>query len=127
MKNTMIKSTNLETAGYMTCPTKNVEKLIALIFECGTEVETFEIGTMPLESLPEEVQEKVKSILKAFNEVTVIFEHGKFDVSTGHFLKANYHHDYFVCGDYKQEDVYTIEERRQNFIEEFGYAPCYLN
>ena len=40
--------------------------------------------------------------------------------------KGNYHYDHFVCGRYLQTEVYTKEERRQNFIEEFGYAPCYL-
>ena len=90
------------------------------------KVESFTSGAMPLEALPEDIQEKVKSTLKAFDEVSVDYEHGRFNVFAGYCVKKNYHYDHFVCGRYLQTEVYTKEERRQNFIEEFGYAPCYL-
>lgn len=126
MTNTMIKTTNLEDVLYITCPTKNVSKFIELVCEYDTEVETFEVGSMPFEALPQNVQERAKEILKAFSEVSVVYENREFNVSAGICLKANYAHDHFSCGRYKQEDIYTKEERKQNFIEEFGYAPCYL-
>ena len=125
--NAMIKVTNKagETT-YFSIPEQNAEKFLELIAEFEATYEIFPSGQMPLEALPEEISAKAKNILKAFSEVSVTFERGQFTASAGMGIYAHYAHDHYVCGRYNQEAVYTKEERRQNFIEEFGYAPCYL-
>lgn len=125
--NAMIKVTN--KAGeitYFSIPEQNANKFIELIGEFEATYEVYPSGQMPLEALPEEISTKAKDVLKAFSEVSVTFERGQFTVSTGIGIYAHYAYDHCVCGRYKQEAVYTKEERRQNFIDEFGYAPCYL-
>lgn len=86
---------------------------------CGATYKVFEVGKMPLSELPEEVQSKVKSILKAYNRVNVVFEYNEFHVSTSTCIKSSYNYDHFVCGRYNADEVYTPEERRQNYIECF--------
>ena len=74
--------------------------------------------------LPKEVQEHVKSILRAYSEETVCFENGKytFDLT----IKAKYAPDYEYIGTYYAKDVYTEEERVVNYCEEFhSYPPEY--
>lgn len=121
----LLKVTANENTTYHTCPEENANKLKALFEEYEATVEVFNYP-VPLEALPEETQTKAKNILKAFNEVSVTYERRQFTVSAGIGVYANYANDHMVCGRYKQEEIYTKEERRQNFIEEFGYAPCYL-
>lgn len=87
---------------------------------CGATCKIFEVGKMPLSELPEEVQNEAKSILKAYNSVNVVFEYNKFHVSTSICIKSSYNFDHFVCGRYNADEVYTPEERRQNYIECFG-------
>lgn len=122
MKNIMIKS----NGAYITFPANKAEEAKKLMSTITTDFELFNVSQMPLKALPTEIQDKVKAILRAYNEVNVTFEHGEFRASASYGIKSSYGHDYFVCGYYKQEDVYTKEERKQNFFEEFGYFPCYM-
>lgn len=92
---------------------------------CGAEYEVFEQTQMPLASLPAEVQAEVKSRLKAYSRCNVVFEYNRFTVSCGVCIKSHYNYDHFVCGEYKADEVYTLEERRQNYFDSFGYAPCF--
>ena len=62
------------------------------------------------EQLPEEVQEQVKEILKAYNSTSVTFENGKYHFG-GYSLKATYASDYEVVGEYTADDFFTKEER----------------
>lgn len=87
---------------------------------CGATYKIFEVGKMPLSELPEEVQNEAKSILKAYNSVNVVFEYNEFHVSASTCIKSSYNFDHFVCGRYNADEVYTQEERRQNYIECFG-------
>lgn len=87
---------------------------------CGATYKVFEVGKMPLSELPEEVQNEAKSILKAYNSVNVVFEYNEFHVSASTCIKSSYNFDHFVCGRYNANEVYTPEERRQNYIECFG-------
>ena len=86
---------------------------------CGATYKIFEVGKMPLSELPEEVQSEVKSILKAYDRVNVVFEYNEFHVSASTCIKSSYNYDHFVCGRYNADEVYTPEERRQNYIECF--------
>ena len=121
----LFRVTNSDSTMYTTCPEENASKLKELFEECDAEVEVFNYP-VPLEALPEETQAKAKDILKAFSDVSVTYENRQFTVSASIGLYAQYAYDHMVCGRYRQEEVYTKEERRQNFIEEFGYAPCHL-
>lgn len=92
---------------------------------CEAEYEAFPQCKMPLTALPAEVQAEVKSRLKAYSRCNVVFEYNRFTVSCGVCIKSHYNYDHFVCGEYKADEVYTLEERRQNYFESFGYAPCF--
>lgn len=94
------------------------------VSEVKTETYT---GDLKFEQLPIEVQEEVKSTLRAFDRCYVVYENLNFKVSASIGITASYAKDHYFCGEYKAKDIYTLEERRKNFIEEFGYAPTYLN
>ena len=129
MKNTMIKATSKQgVTVYVTCPTATHKEFISLLESCGNleKAETFEVAKMKLSDLPTEVQEKVKSLLRAYDNANVVYEHSKFEVSPHCCIQSSYACDHFVCGRYTAEEVYTKEERLRNFIKEFGYAPCYI-
>jgi hypothetical protein len=121
----LFKVTANDATTYHTCPTENQNKLRELFEEFGATVEVYDYP-VALEVLPEETQNEVKNTLKAFGEVTVTYQNRKFDVSAAISVTSHYAYDHMVCGRYLQENVYTREERRQNFLEEFGYVPCYL-
>lgn len=73
-----------------------------------------------LNELPKEIQESVKYILKAYDEVYVTFEYGKYDVSVGICIKSKYGKDHKFIGTFKAEDIFTEEERYKNYKETFG-------
>ena len=98
----MVVVNNVKGTAYIVTPRKNVDQMIDLVKETAfnNTVEVFAVGEMPLETLPEEIKNKVDIILQDFNKCSVIHEHGKFTVEVGCCIKAKYHHDYFVCGTY---------------------------
>jgi hypothetical protein len=73
--------------------------------------------------LPQEIQEKAKQTLRVFDEVNVIFEYGKYHVSTGIAIKKVYAPDHEVIGRYFANEIYTPEERIIHYIEEFLSYP----
>jgi len=73
--------------------------------------------------LPQEVQEKAKNTLKAYDEVNVIYEYGEYHVSVGVALKAQYAPDHEVIGRYRAEDIFTDNERIINYVESFHDYP----
>ncbi len=126
-KNNMIKITNTNGAFYCTAFVETADMVLNFMkelaeqkSELNTVFEMFEIAKMPLEKLPEDIQTEVKNTLKAFNTCTVVYEYGKFHASASTCIKSDYNFDHFVCGHYLAEEVYTFEERRQNYIEVFG-------
>ena len=124
MTNTLFKVNNSLGTHFMAIPFNSSSEIKEILNTLpDTEFTSFEVGTVNLEELPENTQKEVKSILKAFDEVTVTYERSQFTVSTGTFISAHYPTDHFVCGTYYQKKVYTPEERKTNFLEEFGYLP----
>lgn len=120
--NNMIKVTNCKATVFVSIRVTETKKMCELFDEYASEnpeinltYKVFKAGEMPLEELPEDIQNQVRNILRAYHSVTVTFENGK----------NSYNWDHFVAGTYKDSDVYTEEERKQNYIEEFGYAPCF--
>ena len=73
--------------------------------------------------LPVEVQDQVLQILKAYDEVDVIFEGGKYHFEVASVLKMNYAPDFEYVGTYCAEDLYSPEQRDLNYIETFGCEP----
>lgn len=73
------------------------------------------------EQLPQEVQEHIKMTLKAYDEIFVTYENGRYQY--GMCLKANYAADHEVIGTFYKEEVYTPQELIENYIEEFHSFP----
>ncbi len=127
MKNDMIKITCIDGTNFLTSLDYTAEKMAELIDESSKHMperklsyKVFKSGEMPLEELPELIQTQVKSVLRAYPRCTVTYEYGKFSVSAGCCIKNHYNFDHYVAGTYWDSDVYTEEERKQNYIEEFG-------
>lgn len=120
MKNVMIK--NLKN-GDMGAISKNMANYFIKAFNLtvGEELEYYEAGQVPFEELPEYVQIEVLDVLKAYDRVHVTFANGKFTVMAATFILDKYPFDFCSCGTYYAKDLYTEEERRQNFFESFGY------
>lgn len=130
MLNDIIRFTNDVCQAWITAPAGQADEMAEYIANAaqslnGTapEMKIFKTGEVPLADLPEEVQKDVRGILRAFDVCHVEYEHGAFRAGTCVCLQATYPADHFVAGSYRAEDVYTPEQRRENFIEEFGYAP----
>ena len=128
MKN-LIKVTNETQTWYFTVDEewatefkKNVEHANTSVTSVQVEILTYPV---PLEKLPDEIQAKAKDILKAFDTVHVNYENGSFEVTTLTYLTAYRPDDRMVCGTYNAKEVYTAEERKQNFFESFGYYPYF--
>lgn len=79
--------------------------------------------TEAFEALPEDVQKKARSHLRAFNECLIVFEYGEFQVGGGSCIKAVYAPDHKVYGFVYADDIYTPEERICNYIEAFHDYP----
>lgn len=71
--------------------------------------------------LPENVQQKIKNTLRAYDTVTVFFENG--DYHFGICLKAHYADDHEYIGHYSADEIYTEEERILNYVNEFQCYP----
>jgi len=77
-----------------------------------------------LNTLPIEEQESIKRTLRAYDEVVVFFENGKY--THGVCLKSSYAPDHEYVGTYRADEVYTEDERIENYINEFNcYPPNY--
>ena len=73
--------------------------------------------------LQEEVKKQVLKTLKAYDEVNVIFENSKYQLTVASVLRMNYDADFQFVGTYYAEDLYTPEQRDLNYIETFGCEP----
>lgn len=121
----LFKVTSNGNTQYDTCPEENQNKLKELFEECGCEVEIYNYP-VPFKAFPKDVQEEIKKILRAYDEVNVTFEMRKFHVSPNVSICSSYPYDHMVCSRFHVTQMYTKEERRQNFFEEFGYVPFWL-
>ena len=72
-------------------------------------------------TLPIELQDRIKSYLRCFNDVNVTYENGEY--SFGICLKKKYADDFEYIGTYKAADVYTEDERILNYVNEFQSYP----
>lgn len=124
MKRNMIKvtNTNNNATAHIVVAQRGTNEMLDCLNELGEPliIKVFELCKMPLEELPDDIQAKAKEVLKAFNNVNVTFEYNRFEVSASCCIKSHYNYDHFVCGRYNAKEVYTAEERRQNYRECFG-------
>lgn len=74
---------------------------------------------------PANVQESIMETLKAYNQVHVSYEDGNYRVSTAIGIKASYGQDHRYVGTVYSTDVYTLEERTENYIECFHDYPIW--
>lgn len=75
--------------------------------------------------LPVEIQAKAKRILKAYDKVYVDYEYGEYHVSVGVAIKTSYAEDHKFVGEYKAEEIYTENERAENYINTYGSYPSF--
>lgn len=125
MTNSMIHFTNNENTVdlWLACPEENALAIAEKFKKLSNETisaKIYEVGSVPFEDLPEAVKDDIKNILKTYHTVYVHFECGHFHTGAWYGIKASYPADYFVVGEYKDTEIYTLEERRQNYIEVFG-------
>lgn len=85
----------------------------------------YAISKEELNKFPEEVVKEVMSILKAFQNTNISFENGQYHVSPHTSIKSSYASDHKVLGTVYVEDIYTEEERTQNYIEVFKDYPIW--
>lgn len=83
------------------------------------------ISKEELSKLPEQVQEEVRSTLRVYNECNVTFEYGRYEVSASVSIKSKYAPDHKFIGVAYVDDIYTLEERTQNYIEVFHDYPIW--
>jgi hypothetical protein len=79
--------------------------------------------TTRFNELPANVREEIKNTLKAYDEVFVVYEYGKYHVGVGVSLKAKYAPDHKVIGTFYADDIFTKDERAINYIESFHEYP----
>lgn len=71
--------------------------------------------------LPAELQERIKNYLRAYDECPVFYENGRYDFTI--CIKKEYAPDHEYIGTYKAKDIFTEEERIENYINEFVCYP----
>lgn len=78
------------------------------------------------ETLPQATQEEVKNTLKAYDNCFVNFQNGEYKVNTSIGILSKYPKDFKSIGEVSSHDIYTREERIENYINEFmGYPIDY--
>jgi hypothetical protein len=83
------------------------------------------ISKEELEKLPEEVVAQVKNDLKAYNECDITYENEKYHIGCC-MIKDHYAADHKFIGVAYAEDIYTLEERIENYRNEFHCEPYSL-
>lgn len=74
--------------------------------------------------LPQDVQNKIKATLHVYDKAHVVYEYGEYHVSSGICLKAEYAADHKFIGTYTAEELFTEEERIENYINTFNDYPA---
>ena len=72
-----------------------------------------------LERLPKELVESVKGTLKAYRETCITYENGNYKEMPAYGICSSYARDFKVIGYVRDEDIYTLEERIENYENEF--------
>ena len=79
-----------------------------------------------INNLPLNVQTDVREVLRSYNSASVWYEYGEYHVSTGACIKAQYGADRKDFGTIIAAEVYTADERIENYCNSFAdYPPQY--
>lgn len=79
-----------------------------------------------IERLPVETKNDVYETLKSYNEANIIFEDGKYKVTTWTGVYSTYSKDFKFVGVITKDVLYSIEEQIINYMESFHeYHPLY--
>ena len=81
------------------------------------------ISKIELEKLPEHIVKEVRDTLKAYDECHILYQNGKYETSVGIGIYNTYPEDYKFIGTAYVDDIYTIEERTQNYLTVFHDYP----
>ena len=81
---------------------------------------------MKLSEFTVEVQEQVKSTLKAYDSCSITRSNGKYTVGTGTCIKTDYAEDHTVYR-FNKDDVYSEKEQILNYVNEFKSYPIEYN
>ena len=74
------------------------------------------------ETLPEHIKEDIRNTLKAYDKCYVNFQNGEYKVTIAIGILSEYPKDFKVIGTIHNHDIYSREERIENYINEFmGY------
>lgn len=71
--------------------------------------------------LPENIQNEIKEYLRAYDEVDVTYENGRYHFGT--YLKKQYGTDFEPIGVFKAKEFFTAEERIVNYVNCFHAYP----
>lgn len=72
-------------------------------------------------TLPVELQEEIKDILRVYDSVPVFYENGTYHFSS--VIKKSYAPDHQFIGVYHASDIFDERERMLNYINEFQDYP----
>ena len=78
-----------------------------------------------LSVLSEEDKKKAMNILKIYDKVYIYIEDGVYHITTNIFIKSSYSSDHKFLGEIKVDEVYSLEERTENYIESFHDYPIW--
>jgi hypothetical protein len=79
-----------------------------------------------LESYPTELVEQVKKTLRAYDETYITYENGEYKEMPMFGVYGTYAKDYKFIGAVRQEDIFTLEERIENYESVFKEEAYYL-
>jgi hypothetical protein len=78
---------------------------------------------MRFNELPEAIQSEAKAILECYDDVHVLYEYGKYEVTIGIAITKTYAPDHEYIGKYTAKEVYTDNERMINYLKSFREYP----
>lgn len=81
------------------------------------------ISKTDLEKFPKDLIIEIKDTLKVYDECNVYFENNKYYASAGIGIYNRYAPDYKFIGVAYVDDIFTLEERTQNYLESFHDYP----
>lgn len=72
-------------------------------------------------NLPDDVQNKVREHLRAYDSVNVWYEYGEYSFVDA--IKAYYAPDHKYIGTYHKDEIFTVNEQIENYINTFHAYP----
>lgn len=80
---------------------------------------------MKYNDLPERVREEIKRVCKVYDKAYVTYENGEYKTSSMIGITNGYAPDHKFIGVYNVEEVFTEDERTENYINVFYAYPIW--